>query len=787
MMNQDSELLKTKLKEAEDKYKALFELGPIGVAYNEMIYDQEGNSYDFKFLEVNENFIKFMGIDPSGKTMREAFPEIEYNHFNWINKFGEVAKTGKSISFEQFLPINNRWYNLVAYQYLQDHFIVVFLDITESKIAQLELNELNSGMKSVFDASSRVSIIRTDVNGTINLFNKGAEKLLGYSADEIIGKKSPLIFHKESEITERSIELTNSYGIPIKGFSIFKAYAEKGKLDEREWTYIQKDGTEKKVTLSITAVKNSKSEITGFLGTAVDISDRKDMEEKLRDSENLFRSLFEESADAFLLIENNKFIDCNRAAVKMFNAKNQDEIKAHHPSTLSPDKQPDGRDSLEKADEMIATALTQGTNRFEWDHQKIDGIIFPTEVLLTKINIGNKILLHTCIRDITDRKKAEEQLRQSQKMEVVGQLAGGVAHDFNNMLSGIIGATEVLQMELNNDPKYSQYTNIIINAAERASDLTQQLLAFGRKSKHLTKRIDINDIIVAVKDILTHTINKNIVININLSSSTKYILGDPSQIQNVLLNLCVNARDAMPKGGELSITSSSKLLDGKTTDREGVIIPKGSYIEIKVKDTGEGIPRNKINKIFEPFYTTKELGQGTGLGLASVYGTIKSHNSFLLVESKLGDGTTFTIFFPEDLNKNINEKSTQQTFKENFSGKVLVIDDEHILRNTIKVMLESLGLTVILAENGVDGIKKYSKYSNEINLVILDMIMPQLNGRECYNELAKINKNLKTIIISGYAKDDEISDLLTSSNIVFLHKPFRKKDLVEIVNKLLNL
>ncbi len=226
--------LEKRLNEAEEKYRALFEFGPIGVAYHQMIYDEYGKPFDYKFLEVNDNYFQFTGVNPSGKTVREAFPGIENDPFDWIGKFGEVAKNGKTFSCEQFLPLNKKWYNLVAYQYLPDHFVAAFLDITESKNAQIELKEVNAGMKSVLDASSRVSIIRTETNGIINLFSKGAEKILGYNSEEVIGKENPLLFHKESEVIERSIELTQKFGRAIKGFEIFKVLASEGEVDEKE-------------------------------------------------------------------------------------------------------------------------------------------------------------------------------------------------------------------------------------------------------------------------------------------------------------------------------------------------------------------------------------------------------------------------------------------------------------------------------------------------------------------------------------------------------------------------
>lgn len=397
---------------------------------------------------------------------------------------------------------------------------------------------------------------------------------------------------------------------------------------------------------------------------------------------------------------------------------------------------------------------------------------------------GNILGVVLVFRDITERYKLEEQVRQSQKMDSIGQLAGGVAHDFNNMLAGIIGAADELNDLLTTDKEKQIYTNLILSAADRATDLTKQLLAFSRKGT-VNETIfmvnkPINDSILLLK----RSIDPKIKINLEFSNKDIFVKGDMSQFQNVIMNLCINARDAMPNGGTLKVITEEKVVDSSFLSHSGVQINKGTYALISVIDSGIGIDPKSAKHIFEPFFTTKLVGEGTGLGLAAVYGTIKEFNGFIDFESKQGKGTSFYLYIPES-DKSQDEFTKNRPIPQKGKGTVLIIDDEEIIRNMAKNLLASIGYDSILAVNGEDGIMKYKENMKNINLVLLDMLMPIMNGKETFKQLKKINSDVKVLLSSGYISDKEIKSLLEEGAKSFIHKPYKKSELAEEIFKII--
>ncbi len=639
-------------------------------------------------------------------------------------------------------------------------------------------------LRAVFDASSRVSIIATDIDGTIVLFNKGAELLLGYRAEEVVGCTTPELFHRPEEVAARGRELTEELGAPVDGFDVFVAHAQRGLYEEREWTYLCKDGTERIVSLAVTAVRDERNELVGLLGTAVDVSERHAVERRLRSSEELFRRLFEDSGDALLLIEHGRFVDCNDVTVRMLRAASKSEVLGTHPSELSPEHQSDGSRSDEKAEEMMALAFERGTHRFEWLHRRVDGEVFPVEVLLTAVEAGNRRLLHTCWRDITDRKRAEEQLRQAQKMDAVGQLAGGVAHDFNNMLAGVIGAVDLLQEVLQGQPAMLDYVNVISSAAERAADLTRKLLAFARKGPEILAPLDFHETVNAVRQILERTIDKRIEIALDLGAARAIVRGDKGQLQNAVLNLCLNARDAMPDGGRLEVSTATIDVSAATRLVGIFVVDPGPYLRVGIRDTGSGIEPAVLPKVFEPFFTTKEPGKGTGLGLASVYSTVKSHRGAVDVDTEVGAGTTFYIYLPLCTDMEPPPVSAAPRPLPG-AGTVLVVDDEPIVREVTARLLDRLGYFALLASGCDEALQMLRHHAGEIELVLLDMIMPGKSGRDCFHEVRRLHPAVKVVMASGYTRGEEVSDLIELGLSGFLRKPFRSAELAKTLARAL--
>jgi len=378
--------------------------------------------------------------------------------------------------------------------------------------------------------------------------------------------------------------------------------------------------------------------------------------------------------------------------------------------------------------------------------------------------------------DITEQRSVEEQLRQAHKMDVVGQLAGGVAHDFNNMLTGIIGAAEMLNWRLGEDPYNAKLTAVILDAATRSADLTRQLLAFSRKGKITSTAISINDCINAVVAILERTIDKRINLRVELKAQNPTIIGDPGLLQNALLNLAVNARDAMPEGGTLTFTTCNVELAGSSLPGQPAA---GPYLEISVADTGIGMSPEVLEHIYEPFFTTKETGKGTGLGLAAVYGTVKEHNGTIGVTSEPGKGTVFRLCLPSGTSQGSEMAEGEETVQG--KGGIMLVDDEAIIRLSGHCLLEELGYQVYLAEDGEQALELYSREHARIGLVILDMVMPKLSGKETFLRLKRLDPEVRVLFSSGFHREGTVQELLGIGAKGFIHKPYRLQNLSKSV------
>jgi PAS domain S-box-containing protein len=386
-------------------------------------------------------------------------------------------------------------------------------------------------------------------------------------------------------------------------------------------------------------------------------------------------------------------------------------------------------------------------------------------------------------RDISEKIRLEEQLRQSQKMDLIGRLTGGVAHDFNNMLAGILSASEVLELKSGNDEKSMKFISFIKDTALKASGLTQQLLNFSRKGVRVSENVDVHNSISLAVDILRHSISPDIKILKEYNAGKSIVSGDASQLQSIILNLVINSRDAMPDGGEVVIKTSNLILDMDHSKRTGFTIDPGLYIKISVSDTGSGISDDLKSKIFEPFFTTKPSGDGTGLGLSIVYGNVKDHNGAIEVSDGEQGETVFDIYLPVVENVVWKKEKGKESAIITGKGTVLVVEDEFILRSITESILSDLGYLVMTAENGAAGLELFSRNFNQIDVVLMDIVMPVMGGVEALKLFKKIDSSAVVYLISGNIENLKIDEVMSYGAAGILQKPVAITELSRVVSE----
>ncbi len=386
--------------------------------------------------------------------------------------------------------------------------------------------------------------------------------------------------------------------------------------------------------------------------------------------------------------------------------------------------------------------------------------------------------------DTTERNQLEEQIRHMGKMDAIGQLAGGIAHDFNNQLTVILATAEILLGRFEEEEQ-KKYIRNISNAARRSSTLTTNLLAFSRKGQYQNIGLDMHSLVKDLLSLLEPSIDKRIELRIDLQAKNSVVKGDPSLLQNALLNIAINARDAMPNGGMLSIITENVAYNDSIIPVSDMSMPEGRCFCVTIKDSGTGIPNHILPHIFEPFYTTKEPGAGTGMGLASVYGTIKQHNGVIAVTTKPGSGTIFTIYLPlaEEVNEYRDITPAQPLPITNKKLHILFVDDEILLRDLAKEFLTSEGHSVEFCEDGAQAVELYMRKWQEIDLVILDMMMPIMDGKEALLMMKKINPKITVILSSGYSIAEKSGTVQTDLGVDFLQKPYTKRELINVINR----
>ncbi len=508
----------------------------------------------------------------------------------------------------------------------------------------------------------------------------------------------------------------------------------------------------------------------------------------LQESESLFRNSFQKHAAVKLIIDpdDGRIVDANEAAAKFY-GWSQKELRRMNISDIN-----------QLSSSQIKAEIDKVRNDkrvyFEFQHRRADGSIRDVAVYSSEIESGGKTLLHSIIHDITERKRTEKernslqkQLMQAQKLESIGRLAGGVAHDFNNMLNVIIGYGELILDKLQPGNPMQVYVEEIVKAGYRSAFLTRQLLAFSRKQTLQPKEFDLNDLVRNIEKMIRRLIGEDIELKIVLAQDIGRVLVDPGQIDQVIMNLVVNARDAMPKGGKLFIETAVVDLDKTSAEKRSLVKP-GKYVLLAVTDTGCGMNKEILNLIFDPFFTTKKKGQGTGLGLSTVYGIVKQSHGNIWVYSEPGQGTTFKIYLPqiEMIQEVVAEKREEVDLSGGDDKHILVVEDEESLRKLINSILLRLGYTVTLAADGNEALLLVEEKGLKPDLILTDMVMPNMSGKELVDCLRKNCPDLKVLYMSGYTANAIVHEEVIDHGSSFIRKPFTIGNIKAKIRNVLN-
>lgn len=497
-----------------------------------------------------------------------------------------------------------------------------------------------------------------------------------------------------------------------------------------------------------------------------------------------YRALFETANDAILMLTGTEVIDCNSRALTMFGGE-RDDIVGHTTVEFSPPIQPDGQQSQRKLELLMSRALAGEALTFGWKGRRRDGVVFDAEVSLNRLVLGGQQFLQAIVHDVSElvsaveeQNRLRDQLAQVQKMEAVGTLAGGIAHDFNNLLSGILGYTSLAKMQLHEGHPLYRAIDTIEKSASRAAELTNQLLGFARGGRYQVQPTDLNQVVNRVLAIVSRTFDRSITIETALEVELWAVEADSGQLEHSLLNLCLNARDAMPAGGTLHIETKNTSLDAHQAGRL-VGLAAGDHIVLAVSDTGIGIDPETEKRIFEPFFTTKDKGKGTGMGLAMVYGIVKNHGGCITVSSELGHGSTFQIYLPASQKKATSHRAATEEEIPRGSGVILLVDDEAIVRDMGSTLLCELGYQVLVAVDGEEACAIYRDHP--VDMVILDVVMPGLSGKETFERLRQIDPGARVLVSSGYSIDGQPAELVQSGAMGFIQKPYSLRTLAVAV------
>jgi PAS domain S-box-containing protein len=716
-------------------------------------------------LHASPSAKDILGYAPDDMVGHNAIDFIHPGDLHDVRNEMRMARSGRAMrNFEcRYLHRDGRivtltWTGMWS-EPVQKHFFSG-RDMTEQKVAEAKF-------RLAVDASP-IGIIMTDGSGAIVLANAETERMFGYGRGELLGR--PVDALAPEGLRERHAAHRREFAARLDGRRTGTG---------RALTGLRRDGSEFPVEIGLNSIHTPNGLLV--LGMLVDVTDSRKAQEELRDSERMARGIIDTALDAFVQMdETGDVVEWNRQAEAIFGWTRAEAIGRSLAEMIVPERY------RSRHIDGIPRFLESGQSnvlgrRFEIEALRRDGKEIKIELSVTALRRRGGHMFNAFVRDLTDKLAADEHLRQAQKMETIGQLTGGIAHDFNNILTVITGTIEILEEGVAEDPGLATIARMIDEAALRGAELTQRLLAFARRQPLQPRTTDINTLIVDAARLLRPTLGEHIEIESAFEEAAWPALVDPGQLSNALINLAVNARDAMPEGGKLVLETGNVQLDNTYARMHDEVAP-GPYVMIAVSDTGHGIPASILDKVFDPFFTTKGTGKGTGLGLSMVYGFVKQSNGHIKIYSELGHGTTIKIYLPRAGAEAEADAETQPApALEGGTETILVVEDDALVRNYVATQLNGLGYTTLSAANATEALEYIDGVKN-FDLLFTDVIMPgSINGRQLAEEAKRRRPSLKVLYTSGYTENAIVHHGRLDPGVLLLAKPYRKSDLARMV------
>ena len=709
-----------------------------------------------------------------------------YKYFHDLDKVCPWCKNqdvwaGKTVRWEWYSSKNERTYDLIdTPMTLSDGSIgklEIFRDIHDRKRAEDALRESEEKYRSLTNDvldSSAIGVFLLDSDFRVVWVNQALERYFGLRRDEVVGKD------KRQLIRERIADIFQDPEIFTE--KVFNTYDDNTYIENFECHVLANGEREERWLEHWSQPIRTGLYAGGRVEHYSDITEQKQTETILQESEEKYRLLVENAGEAIFIAQDEALKFCNPATERLTGYSKEELASISFVKFIHPE---DREMVLERYQKRLRNEKVETGYSFRFiDRNGMGHWVYITSTITSW---EGKPATLNFVNDISSQKNMEAQLRQAQKMEAVGTLAGGVAHDFNNLLTTIIGNAELALMQIYKGDPLNEYIEEIKNAGNTAASLTRQLLTFSRKQMIQPKVLSINRILHDMEKMLRRLIREDIEMVLDLDSELWPVNIDPGQIEQVSMNLVVNAGDAMPKGGKLLIETANVHLDRTYFRNHGVENTSGAYVMLALTDNGTGMDKKTRDRIFEPFFTTKEMGQGTGLGLSTVYGIMKQNNGYVWVYSEPGKGTTFKVYFPKAGADEVSD--TEEQVGDDLligSETILVVEDSKTLLKITQKMLEKYGYRILTAQNGREALEVFSGHDGPIHLILTDVVMPKMGGQDLVEKIQSEKPEVKLVYMSGYT-DRAISDNgMLHKDVNFIQKPFSSNDLVRKVREVLN-